>query len=352
MLICPLNWGLGHASRIIPIVNLLVHEGFQVYFAAGSESAQFLKKEFPSNTHIIFENYKVRFSCSKSQTGKMIRLLFPILFFSIKEHFRLKRIVTDYNIDIIISDNRFGLWNSEVYSIFITHQLKVIFPQVLRCLEFLYQFLLRCIISRYDECWIPDFEGSENLAGVLSHSNNKQKNIKYIGPISRFKLDKTAPEELESIDILFVLSGPEPQRSLLEEIIYHEIYKADLNIVLVRGTSKTGVIKFDCESYDLLNTIALEKLIRNSKLVICRSGYSSIMDLVTLKKKAVLIPTPGQTEQEYLAKYLSENKVFYSLKQDEFKLEKVLEFDFNKLQEINIDEGNSLLNQIKELKKK
>lgn len=352
ILICPLNWGLGHASRLIPVVNMLISKGNLVIFAAGKETRQFLKREFPNYKHIKFENYKVKYSQSKSQLFAMLKLAPKIILSTIDEHYKLKKIINDLNIDIVISDNRFGLWNKKVYSVFITHQLKVIFPKRLRCFEPVYQYLLRRIIARYDECWVPDNEGRENLAGMLSHSNNKQKNISYIGPISRFKYSVDTFKESEYIDVLFILSGPEPQRSLFEEIIYERTKGSDLEIAIVRGTSMRRKIVFDHTTYDLLNSNELEHLLRVSKKVVCRSGYSSIMDLVALNKKAILVPTPGQTEQEYLAEYLSQKEMFYSLMQNEFSLEALLGFNCNELRDFENTSRESLEICIDSLQKK
>lgn len=351
VLVSPLNWGLGHASRVVPIIKLLLDNNLKVIVASSGESEKYLRKEFPELQFRKLPNYKIKYSRSNSQVLSMFGMSPKILYCSIIEHFRLKKIVSQNKIDIVISDNRFGMWNNNVYSIFITHQLKVIFPKGLKVFEFIYQGILRCFIKHYDECWVPDYIGKANLAGDLAHKNNKLKNIKYIGALSRFSYIENIDLLDEEYDMLFILSGPEPQRSLFEEIVYREMDSSSLKFAIVRGTSEKTVLKYPCPSINIASTHGLYDLIKKSKLVVCRSGYSSVMDLVVMNKKAVFVPTPGQTEQEYLAKYLSEKGLFKSIKQSEFSLEMI------KIEELTnpnfeIESNDMLLNEILRLKEK
>ena len=352
ILICPLNWGLGHATRDVPIIEMLLKNNYEVIIAASSEPLIYLTKEFPDLEIINFPNYKVRYSKRKSQLLRMAILIPKILICTLREHIKLKKLIKQYNIDIIISDNRFGLWNKNIYSIFITHQLKIKFPVWLSSFEFVYKGLLKFIINRYDECWIPDFDGEMNLSGELSHINNTLKKIKFIGHLSRFKLSEKNDSEKNEFDLLFILSGPEPQRTLLEEKIYKQTANCNLRMAIVRGTEKQAPFKFSFPTYDLLNTNRLNKLINISDKIISRSGYSSIMDLVALNKKAILIPTPGQPEQEYLAKYLKEKGLFLSMSQDEFDLSKAVNYNISSPDfKLKVD-NNNLLERVLVLKNK
>lgn len=323
ILLCPLDWGLGHASRDIPIIYLLKDNNFDIHIAGSLKILNFLKKEVSDAKFIEFRNYKVKYSRQNSQVINMFFLIPKIVYWTIKEHFLLKSLIKKYDIDIVISDNRFGLWNKKVISIFITHQLKVIFPKRYRKLEFIYEFLLRFIINKYDDCWIPDYEGVDNLSGSLSHFAKMLDNIKYIGLLSRFSRLKEDLSEPKIYDLLFVLSGPEPQRSLFEEIIYKQIENSNLEIAIVRGTTEKSILSYSVQKFDLLNTRELNQLINISDVVICRSGYSSVMDLIVKKKKAILVPTPGQTEQEYLAEYLFQKGIFEFSTQENFKLNNI-----------------------------
>jgi len=329
VLVCPLNWGLGHASRDVPIIKALLDSNFEVLMAGEGESIALFKKEFPHLERVRLPGYSVRYSRHSSQIVKMLFLAPRIILESIKEHRYVKQLVNKHCIDIIISDNRFGVWSTKTYNIFITHQLKVKFPGVLGVFDTVYQLLFNKLVKAYNECWIPDYSGESNLSGELSHGEIKLKNIHFVGPLSRFKNNKPEKQDY-TIDILFILSGPEPQRSLFEEIIQNQGSKSNYNLSLVRGTIRKRKHDFDFPVYDMLAGDELEKLIKSSRLVICRSGYSSVMDLAVLQKKAVLVPTPGQTEQEYLAVYLKNKGLFYSVKQKNFDLNQAIKsaFDF------------------------
>ncbi len=350
ILICPLNWGLGHATRDVSVIRLFVKHKFEVIIAASGDTYRFLNREFPELKFINFSGYNVRYSKSGSQILKMLLLIPRILLWTIKEHRELKKIVKEHNIDIVFSDNRFGLWNSNTYNVFMTHQLKVKFPRLLKFMEPIYQYISTTIIKKYDECWIPDFEGEVNLAGELSHIKTKLRNSYFIGQVSRFTNSKLEYAG-EKIDVLFLLSGPEPQRSIFEKIIYEQTKKSNLQFVIVRGTSEKCNNSFKFPIYNIINTEELIPLIKKSEIIVCRSGYSSVMDLFLLKKKAVLVPTPGQTEQEYLAKYLMERGFFYSTSQRKFNLDKSVKkaFEFS---DIQIQEPNMLEERIIKLKEK
>ncbi|MBU8892934.1 MAG: hypothetical protein KOO66_09155 [Bacteroidales bacterium] len=329
ILICPLNWGLGHATRLVPLIKLLIRNDFDIRIAASGDSLVFLKKEFQKLKFIDFPNYEVRYSRSNSQVFRLLMAIPKIIFYSLKEHWQVKKIIKKKNIDIIISDNRYGLWCKNAYSIFITHQLNAKFPGFLRVFEPGFRMITGLIIKKYDECWIPDCYGDDSLAGELSQLNKKVQRIYYTGIFSRFKNSKERETSEKELDILFILSGPEPQRSVFETTIYNQAVKTQHKIVLVRGTTTINKKHFSFPVYDLLESEKLLSLINKSEIIVCRSGYSSIMDLIALNKKAILVPTPGQTEQEYLAQYLQHKGFFYSVKQSEFNLESAIENIYN-----------------------
>ena len=350
ILVCPLNWGLGHASRVIPIINILHAQGFDVKIATSGESYNYLKNEFSQIEVLEFPGYNVKYSAKNSQFLKMLLLIPKIIFWTVKEHIILKKLIKQYQIDIVISDNRFGLWNRKIYSVFITHQLKVKFPGVFNILEIVYQQMLKLILKKYNECWIPDLDGDDNLSGELSHINNSLKNKYFIGPLSRFNLQEGSQNHNIEIDVLFILSGIEPQRTLFEEIIFKQVNNESSQCVVVGGTNKKLEHEISIPYYYVLNSDDLLELISKSEIVICRSGYSSVMDLISLQKRAVLVPTPGQTEQEYLAKYLNQKRLFYSMNQNEFDLNKAISNCYES-PKLKIEFQNDvLLERIKKLK--
>lgn len=344
VLICPLNWGLGHATRDVPIIRLLLKHNYQIIIAASGDSLAYLKKEFPELEFINFESYRVQYSKFESQVFKMLMLIPTILFWTIKEHLLLNEVIKNNKIDIVISDHRYGLWNKKTFNIFITHQLRIKFPGLLKILEPVYHKISNKLIHKFDECWIPDFEGRNNLSGQLSHVKDRLKNKYFIGPLSRFEC--IAKENtFNKINVLFILSGPEPQRSIFEKIIYDQTKNAGLKYEIVRGSSSQSKHPFNFAVHNILNAEDLFALIKKSELVVCRSGYSSVMDLYQLKKKAILVPTPGQTEQEYLAGYLKQKGFFYSVSQKNFNLQKDI-MQVPEFMEIKISEKRCLEERI------
>ena len=339
ILISPLDWGLGHASRIIPLINRYIEQGDYVIIAGSGLSLNLLKKHFPQLHSIEIPSFTMKYSAGKSQVWAVAKAFPRLIYYSIREHKALKRIVNEENIDFIISDNRFGLFHKTVPSAYITHQILIKLPKGWAWLEPFVAFVHRCIINRFTECWVPDFEDvSESLAGELSHPNKKPRNVKYIGTLSRFQLGVRSEELGVSVQtsgepsllefsrvqpeitsgasnlrnlVLAILSGAEPQRTMLEKELLMSLQE-DLheNIILVQGkveaeqkVSKVGKVTV----YNYMSTEELQEYILKADKIICRSGYSSIMDLHALGKlqNATLIPTPGQTEQEYLAEYIS-----------------------------------------------
>lgn len=321
VLICPLNWGLGHATRSVTIIKKFLYKNFNVIIAADKRPLDFLKQEFPDNENIVFSGFDVNYSKKNSMILKMFFNI-PTFFFSLfKEHYILKNIIKEYDIDIVVSDNRYGLWNKNVFSIFLTHQMIVKCPKYLKFFEYIFYRLNKFNISKFNELWIPDFEDDERrLSGDLSHKYKLPKNSYFIGPLSRFTSGKknVLKNENKKYDVLVIISGPEPQRTILQEKIISDLEKSNLKSVIVRGITETQeiIINKNIKIYDNLNTNDLLQFIHDSELIICRSGYSSIMDMVSLGKNAVFIPTPGQTEQEYLAEYLSEKRFFFCQKQN------------------------------------
>lgn len=253
-----------------------------------------------------------------------------------QEHEVLERIIEERKIDLIVSDNRYGCWNSKVKSVFITHQINIIVPWYLR--KLINDFNAKCI-AKFSLCWIPDWPGGQSIAGELSRS--EKENVRYIGPLSRFK--KKAAQE-RRYDILAIISGPEPQRTQFEKLLRRELvnwmheersqglgsqdtFKVSdafkRKCLLVRGIPSDSSIKSGLiDEVDFLPATALHAVIEASDVIICRSGYSTIMDLSKIGKKAILIPTPGQTEQEYLALSLMKKGIMYAEDQHSFKLDR------------------------------
>ncbi len=328
VIIAPLDWGLGHATRCIPIIHILLKHHVSVFIAADGATKKILQKEFPNLNFLSLNGYKIAYPGKKGTFLTKMLLQAPRIMKTIRyERKWLAKAIEAYKIHAVISDNRFGLQHKNVKSIYITHQLHI---------ETGYPFLNKIaqkihyrFINRFDECWVPDAAGEKNLAGILSHPKKLPAvPVKYLGPLSRFKKN----DVVKTVDILCVLSGPEPQRTIFEEILVKQserlLLEKRLSVTIVRGLPKENDVPVTYHPgilfFNHLPADELSNLISQSKIVICRSGYSSIMDLVTLKQKAALVATPGQTEQEYLAASLSKKKMFITNAQSSFLLKAVL----------------------------
>ena len=321
VLVAPLNWGLGHASRCIPIISALLNAGFEVMVAADGKIKALLQEEFPKLTFIQLKGYRLTYSKTLPAWFKIF-LQFPqILSRIIIEHRALKKIIVGYKIDIVISDNRFGLWNKNICSVYITHQLMIKCPGALKIFEPVIHSIHAWIIEKYTWCWIPDYEGSSNLSGELSHKYSSPPNGKFIGPLSRFTKNQQANNSF-IYDLCIIISGPEPLRTEFETIVLSQLHAYDGKVILILGRpgEKQDTITGHIRIVSHLGSERLSKVISDSRFVVCRAGYSSIMDLFALGKDALLVPTHGQTEQEYLGRFLSSKKIFSACSQSEFNL--------------------------------
>lgn len=328
ILVCPLDWGLGHASRMIPVIYSLIKHEFDVVIAADKYPLQLLKKEFPQLQFIVFPSVSIAYSKKNSQIFSMLKQAPLLLWQILKEHRKLNKIITDNDIDIVLSDNRYGLWNIAVQSIFVTHQINIMMPKGWSFFKALIDLFNLSFIKKYDQCWVPDLDGEINVSGDLSHKLSLPANAYFVGLLSRFTKLKTDESFDQTTDVLVILSGPEPQRSIFEEQIKKELCNSTYSAIIVGGTPGDEIRNFVADKIikvPHLDTEGMRRAILSSKNIICRSGYSSIMDFIALKKTAFLVPTPGQTEQEYLAAYMTKREWFCSCSQADFNLNKAIE---------------------------
>jgi predicted glycosyltransferase len=332
ILVCPLDWGIGHATRCVPLIRLLLQRNLEVVIAADGRPLAFLREYFPRLEFISYPGFRVSYPTGNGMVFKIIKQSPAILSGIYREHRELKKIIRDHKFDAVISDNRFGAWSSKVHSVYMTHQLAIRAPRRLKWAEPLLFRAHRWLIGHYDECWIPDLPGENNLSGDLSHNRSLPENYHFAGMLSRFEgSGKDAAPDLAAPgpELLIMLSGPEPQRTIMEKIMLDELARAEKkDTVILRGlpgplqssSPLPGVIL-----YNHLPDKDIRNLICKAGIIICRPGYSTLMDLVTLGRNAILVPTSGQTEQEYLADYLSEDGSFISILQEGFRLDKALE---------------------------
>jgi UDP:flavonoid glycosyltransferase YjiC (YdhE family) len=326
ILVAPLHWGLGHATRCIPIIRALRENGYNVLLASDGGALMLLRKEFPDLESIELPSYNISYSKKAINFKWKLALKLPHIKRTMASEKKIVRsLVSEGKIQGIISDNRLGVRNSGVPSVFITHQLNVLTGNT----SFLTSKLHQNIIKKFDQCWVPDIEGLNNLSGRLGHLFTTKLHIKYIGPLSRFT-KKVLPIKY---DVLALLSGPEPQRSYFEEKLMETFKASDKKVLLVRGVVEAKQTEQKLENITVVNfmqSAELEIAINQSEIVVARSGYTTILDLALLEKKAYFVPTPGQYEQKYLAKRLKSQGIVPSCNQENFKLSRLNEISLYK----------------------
>ncbi|WP_264790645.1 glycosyltransferase [Aureispira anguillae] len=319
ILIAVLNWGLGHATRCIPIIDEFIKQRANVVLASDGDALLLLQQKYPNLTRIELPAYGIHYKGDNMllnilpQVPKIINAI-------CLERKKLNSIIQDHQITTIISDNRFGMYHKKIPSIFLTHQLNIQIPYP--WLESIVAKFNHYFIRKFDECWVPDVEAEPSLAGLLSHQK-KLKNVRYIGVLSRMSI----PTQLSlKWDVLVVLSGPEPQRTYLEQKIIAQAKNLPFQFLIVAGrpsVREEREIGKNIFWRSFMNQKELEQAMAQSRVLVTRSGYSTIMDLVAMEcHKVLLIPTPGQTEQEYLANRFAEAGTFLCQPQNALNLEK------------------------------
>ena len=322
ILVSPLNWGLGHSTRCVPIIKQLILKNFDVIIAAEGRSQKLLRNEFPKLRFVNIPGISIRYYNNTPLSISILCQTPKILYSINREHKILDKIINNYKINAVISDNRFGLWTNQIPCVFITHQLRIkspIFERIIQKINYYF-------INKFTECWIIDDEES-TLSGELSLTKTMPKRFKYIGPQSRIRSTYTKLK----YDTLCIISGPEPERSNFEKLMINQLSKRKESSLVILGKPEEDKNFYinSCHVISSANSEEISKHICSSDTIISRSGYSTIMDLARTESKCILIPTPGQTEQEYLAKYLKEKKICFSMDQRSFNLEVALQENKN-----------------------
>ena len=321
ILFAVLNWGLGHATRCMPLIEALAEQHKVIIMSTG-KSLILLKSEFPELEFVDVPDYNITYSRRGWLMPLVLMKQLPKLLNRLhKEHKRTEQVVKDRQIDLVISDCRYGVWSKKAASFLLTHQLRIKLPGILSLLDPLSDFGNSFFFRNFKKIFVIDHAGDVNLAGELAHSGRiaHHRSLHYIGLLA----DVKKADDPEDIDVFITISGPEPQRSRFEEIILEQLPKLQGKIVVLLG--KPG--EFDnhkignAEIYTHLPRTKISELMNRAKVVVSRSGYSTVMELIALKKKAVLIPTPGQSEQEYLARHFASKQLFYTTSQQQINLQ-------------------------------
>ena len=320
-----IDWGLGHVTRSTPIIKRLIKDGNKVVLVSYGKALTMLKKEFPGCE--IKEVKDARISYPKFGwmfVFKIVSQVPKMLLGWHHERCQVKKLIKEYTADMIITEMRLGFWSKKVPSILITHQLRFHLPKRLRMFSIFGEWFNRLVFRHYDYVFVPDSEVLPNLSGDLSHNSriSKHPKVKYIGCLSSVVPDEDPPKK--DIDLFISISGPEPQRTHFEEKVMAQLNEAPGNVVVTLGKPETddNIIKKTANAtvYGHLDREEMALMMQRARHIICRSGYSTVMELLALNKTALFVPTPGQTEQEYLAEYYEKEGLYSYCTQDELDL--------------------------------
>ncbi|MGQ9847610.1 MAG: glycosyltransferase [Bacteroidales bacterium] len=328
VLICPLDWGIGHASRMVPIIKKIQLKGHNIFIACTKQQQAFFANEINNYTWIPSASPVIKYNHKKLSVYDLFKLI-PLIIIGIKrDKKQINSWIKKYNIHIVISDNRYGCYSSNVYSILVTHQVKIELPKNIKWAEKILHNRIKKLIYKFDRCWIPDIKETPNFAGNLTMQFSLNGKLAFIGLLSRFEesnLNESSSEK--QYEVIAIISGPEPQRSIFADMLFKELKNLQKPCILVLGDfSKPQSVKQEDNVliYSSMNSTQLYQAIKSSKYIIARSGYSTIMDLISLRRTAILVPTPGQTEQEYLANYYKSRRMFVIAEQNNFNLSELL----------------------------
>jgi UDP-N-acetylglucosamine transferase subunit ALG13 len=335
ILISPLNWGLGHASRLMPIIDWCIENDKNVIIAGNGESLSLLKNKYPNLISETIPAPKMKYGRKRAINIAYISRSLLMIANIIRERSYTRNLIKKHKIDTIISDNRPGIWSRKLKTIYITHQLNVFTGKSQNLSGKILSFMHRRIIKKYTHCWIPDYENELSIAGRMSQNNHNLK-LNYIGILSRFAETSKAITSNQEYKILCIASGPEPQRSILEKNFKELLIKSGHKSLIIRGLPNEPDADLETPLIKTINHCAdneFYRFITEADIIFCRSGYTTVMDLLALGRKAILVPTPGQPEQEYLAEYLAKNAGFISLDQS-----KLSEFDYSAFTDSNLSD--------------
>jgi len=311
------SWGLGHATRSLPVIRKLISEDYHVTVISNGRSLEVLKKELgPDLQYVDIPDYPMLLSENTRQFLAKSMVYWPVFIKRIEDGLaQLQKILQKKHYDCIISDARYDMYSKKIPSFFISHQMRIMNPLQIQMFERAMERFNQFFFKRFIDVIVPDYK-EDNLSGDLSHHLRRidEDSIHYVGVLSDFSKRPLKKD----IDYLISISGPEPQRSMLEEKLASQAHELEGNVVMTLGKAENYSIvkKKHLTTYSFVTKELREELLNRAKLVVSRSGYSTIMDVAVVGTKALFIPTPGQIEQEYLSQYHNSLGTFYSVSQD------------------------------------
>mgnify|MGYP005839130979 CR=1 FL=1 len=310
-----LNWGLGHATRSAPLIRQAVQMGWQVTLASDGKALHWLQKEFPNLPTISLPSYGIKQYNTHYSALPLFSMLPAIYKAARAEHRILQQLANQNSATIVISDNRLGFYHPTVASYYISHQLHIPGGIWQRPASALHRYYYR----NFKQLLVPDTPEA-TLSGLMAQSPGTGQPVHYLGWPSRFRKCT-----IEGQEITIILSGPEPQRSRWEKQLLKALSRLSLSVNVVGSSRSIYRKEKNLNLYPVLNTEELQGLFERSRLIISRCGYTTLLDLAVTGKRALLVPTPGQWEQQYLALRLKEKGWLHPVQEHKLDIEKDIE---------------------------
>ena len=311
VLVAPLDWGLGHATRCVPVVRELLNQGAEVELAVVRSNAALLRGFFPTLRQRLAPSYNIVYPKHGYNMGLWLLKngahLNSVIQF---EHRYAEEMVKRFHYDVLLSDNRFGFYSRKAKSIYMTHQRRIAFPPVLSAFESLGMFWHASVMKHFDEVWVPDVPETPGYAGSLSHVKKSPVMLRYVGALSRFDEKVVAEQEIaeKPYRLVAVVSGVEPARSRFENLLRSIFERIPGHHAMILGKPALGVkswVEKNVEYFSHLPDDRFASVVKNAQWVVSRGGYSTVMDMAVLGAKCIFVPTPGQYEQIVLSRDLS-----------------------------------------------
>lgn len=327
VLVAPLDWGLGHATRCAPIVQEFLDRGCEVELAVVKSNARILREMFPNVRQRLAPSYNIVYPKHGYNMGFwLLKNSVHLKAVMHAEHRYAEEMVRRHHYDILVSDNRFAFYSKNAISIYMTHQRRIAFPQAFRMFETVGEMWHASVMAHFDEVWVPDLPDAPGYAGSLSHIAMSPRPLKFVGALSRFMLpgsevendasqnsdasraNELSQKNLEKLGVVAVISGVEPARTQFEARLRFVLAQTLGRHVMILGKPtlgqkcwKEGNITF----YSHLPSDEFAQVVRRAEWVVSRGGYSTVMDMAVLGAKCIFVPTPGQYEQVILARDLT-----------------------------------------------
>lgn len=325
VLVAPLDWGLGHATRCAPVVREFLEKGCDVEIAVTKGNAAILREMFPDVRQRLAPSYNIVYpKHGYNMAFWLLKNSAHLNAVMRAEHHYAEEMVERHGYDILVSDNRFAFRSRKAKSVYMTHQCRIAFPKMLRMFEAFGAAWHASVMSRFDEVWVPDVPEFPGYAGKLSHVDSCPRPLKFVGPLSRFSmLSDLVPASPQSaakdLDVVAVVSGVEPARSRFESRLRSVLSQIPGKHVVILGkpaSSQKTWTEGNVTFYNHLPTREFAEVISRAGWVISRGGYSTVMDMALLGARCIFVPTPGQYEQVVLAADLSAAGYAVSMEED------------------------------------